>query len=77
MKEQRFEKVVEWEKEPDWFFLIFFSFVFILSILLEVFCWDIYSKSNLILLQIIGSVSLIFILVNLGKGRKVYWRKIK
>ena len=74
MKQEKFEKVVEWEKEPDWNGMaVSLFFIFILGIISFVF----YGFIHLIISLLGIVVGIMLFLECLGKGRKVYWRKIK
>ncbi len=79
MKDEKFKKVVEWDKEPNIKFVILgFSFLVCGGLSLIKLVNDKIDYFPLSLLVILAiSVGLVFSRSYLGEGRKVYWRKIK
>ncbi len=88
VKEQRFERVVEWKVKPKWSSIIWgviiITFNFIFAIRLSPHLANISSSLfgvDYFLAVFVGSCSIWlgveFITFNAGEGRKVYWRKIK
>lgn len=85
MKEERFERVVEWEKKPDWNNII--CTVLLASLSLFGIIYHFFNPNELENLRValftgtffscICIVSLIVFFSSLGKGRKVYWRRIR
>ncbi len=80
-KKERFEKVVEWEEKPDIAGILMGIFFFI-SGLFGIFYvvknispfYDIFLWTNNFFTTII---SIIFIYLFCGRGRKVYWRRFR
>ena len=74
MKTERFQRVVEWEEEPnipDMFLAFLFFLIPIILIIFE----------NTFIAGFVSGIFLIssiFIYIeSLGKGKKVYWEKVK
>lgn len=92
MKEERFEKVVKWKKEPNYVY-IFLSILMVILVFISSFSpfpdGGVYKEEvngflrfvyTLVQISgmgalIVGGVALFF--HSIGRGRKVYWRKIK
>ena len=76
-KEERFEKVVEWERTPDSDIvtILITSIIFsIISILILLLCKEI----GITVIVIFGSIAVnIVLILSCFCRRKVYWRKIK
>lgn len=93
MKEERFEKVVEWKKHPDkesmafGIFLGSIALALIIPGLVNPICYFKNPLCNFATLRamfIIGGILTFFFLLSitiivnsLGKEKKVYWRKIR
>jgi len=78
MRQEKFEKVVKWKEEPDAVLIMFgtvfilIGFVFLAGIFIEYSPFMKYLAG--ISLFVVGFIG---IMLGIGKGRKVYWRKIK
>ncbi len=82
MKQERFEKVVEWEEKPNFPFLFTGGINVISAIVLLILALLIYDYGKIYILSIIGTSTCIVIAFlcfafGAGSGKKVYWRKIK
>lgn len=75
MKQEKFEKVVEWEKEPIVIEIIFGLFMVFIGLLNLIFV-DL-TKGYAFIAGFIVGYGVYLINDSFGKGEKSYWRKIK
>jgi hypothetical protein len=79
MKEQRFEKIVEyeWDEEFELFFVIFYITILFVTLFTEIYSFDNLPKLTIITFTIIQTVGIGYISTAIYSiERKVYWRKI-
>lgn len=72
---QKFEKVVEYDQEPDWFNVGLFTILSGAALIGNLF-WFEETYQRLIALVCFGVFG-VGAIVNCGLGRTVYWRPIK
>jgi len=84
MKQERFEKVVEWEVKPNYFVAVLVCILFVVLGLLISFLYNNLIPDEILLFHIYSFFSLLLMIIciwtlynSLGTEKKVYWRKIK
>jgi len=73
---ERFEKVVEWEKEPN-YSGISIGIVSTIASLSFIVLYNIKTLFASFSCGVLLGIGTIMIIHHLGEGKKVYWRKIK
>ncbi len=79
----KFRKVVEWEKKPDWFNIIYYSFAIVVMgfLVIVVFISKGFGTEQPYWSGLVeGGVIVYFIFTffkGLGKGKKVYYEEVK
>jgi hypothetical protein len=76
-KEKKFEKVIEWQKEPLYDIMISSSLLFLVTIFSEGFVWLDLDVPSAIFLTLVECAFIAIFFNSFGHKAKVYWREIK